>query len=102
MQRREAPASIFLVLLLPFGVSSGYALVTLSYLLAKAGLPTALVALIVSFSIWPQTWKVIWAPLVDNFLKAKTWYVMGSILTGLSFVALSSVSPSSKTALLRA
>lgn len=98
MQSREVPAPIFLLLLIPFGVSAGYAGVTLGFLLAKGGMPTAAIAAIVAFSVWPQTWKMLWAPLVDNFLKAKTWYVLGAVITGLAFVALSSIHASAETA----
>lgn len=96
--RKETPSAIFLVLVLPFGVSAGYVGVTLAFLLAKAGMPTAAVAAIVAFSIWPQSWKVLWAPVVDTTLNAKTWFVIGVVLTGLSIVALSVTPATLKTA----
>ena len=40
------------------------------------------------FRIWPQTWKMIWAPLVDTLLNARQWYVIGALSTGLTILAL--------------
>ncbi len=90
---RNPPPAAFLVLLVPFGVSSGYVSVTLAFMLAKAGMPTAAVAAIVAFSVWPQTWKVIWAPLVDTTLGAKAWYLIGAVLTAASIGAVGAVAP---------
>ena len=86
---KATPAATFLALLMPFGMSSGYVSVTLGFMLAKAHMPTAAIAVIVSYSVWPQTWKVFWAPLVDTTLNAKTWYVIGASLTGLTILGLS-------------
>jgi MFS family permease len=89
MMGRRTPAWAFLILVAPFGISAGYVGVTLAFLLAKAGMPTAAVAGIIAFSIWPQTWKVLWAPIIDTSLTAKTWHGLGVVLTGLSILALS-------------
>ena len=86
--QRRTPAPVFMVLLVPFGVSSGYVSVTLAFLLARAGMHTAAVAAVVSLSVWPQTWKMIWAPMVDTLLNARQWYVIGALSTGLSILAL--------------
>ena len=77
-----------MVLMMPFGVSSGYVSVTLAFLLSRAGMHTAAVAAVVSLSVWPQTWKMLWAPLVDTLLNARQWYVIGALSTGLSILAL--------------
>ena len=55
---------IFAVLFAPFGISSGYVQVTLAFLLGRAGLPTAVIGGLIALSIFPQTWKVLWAPLI--------------------------------------
>jgi predicted MFS family arabinose efflux permease len=88
MPRRQPPSALFLVLLLPFGVSSGYVSVTLGFVLAKAGLHTAAVAALVALSVWPQTWKVFWAPLVDTALPAKVWYCLGATSVAASIVLM--------------
>ncbi len=89
-----------MVLLMPFGVSSGYVSVTLAFLLSRAGMHTAAVAAVVSFSIWPQTWKMIWAPLVDTLLNARQWYVLGALSTGLTVLSLGLISATRSITLL--
>ena len=76
---RAAHPFVFLVLILPFGVMSGYLTVTLAYLLSQAGMSVEQVAELVAVSFIPQTWKFLWAPIADTTLTRKTWYVMGGI-----------------------
>ncbi|MHB9140784.1 MAG: MFS transporter [Paludibacter sp.] len=75
--------SIFMFLLLPFGVWSGYVTVTIGYMLTKAGLPLEKVAPIVALTLVPNVFKFIWAPLVDTTLTVKKWYIIASIVTAL-------------------
>jgi MFS family permease len=86
----KAPhTSVFLILLMPFGVSSGYVGVTLAFLLSAHGMKAAAIGGILALSILPQTWKVLWAPVVDTTLNAKTWYVLGALGVGLTIIAMS-------------
>jgi len=80
---------IFAVLFAPFGISSGYVSVTLAFLLARAGLPTAVVATLIALSIFPQTWKMFWAPLVDTVGNPKLWYGLGTATVGATVLAMS-------------
>ena len=98
--RRRTPAPVFMVLLMPFGVSAGYVSVTLAFLLSRAGMHTAAVAAIVSLSVWPQTLKMLWAPLVDTLLNARQWYVLGALSTGVSVLALGFISATPNTTIL--
>lgn len=79
---------LFLALLTPFGLSGGYVSVTLASLLADAGIRTAAIATIVAMSVWPQAWKVFWAPAVDTTLTSKAWYVIGAVLVGITILAM--------------
>jgi PAT family beta-lactamase induction signal transducer AmpG len=81
--------AIFLVLFTPFGASSGYVTVTLAYLLGANGLTAAAIAAIIAASVWPQTWKVFWAPLVDTTLNSKLWYVLGALGVGGAIIGAS-------------
>jgi PAT family beta-lactamase induction signal transducer AmpG len=80
---------IFAVLFAPFGISSGYVSVTLAFLLARAGLPTAVVATLIALSVFPQTWKMLWAPLVDTVGNPKLWYGLGTATVGATILAMS-------------
>lgn len=82
---------LFLPLFAPFGISAGYVQVTLGFMLAKAGLPIAVVGTLVALSVWPQTWKVLWAPIVDTTGNPKLWYGLGSALTGFTILAMSMI-----------
>ena len=84
-----ANAAIFLPLFTPFGISGSFVSVALGFQLGRAGLSAAAIAGLVALSIWPQTWKVLWAPLVDTIGDPKLWYVAGAVLSGLTLVAMS-------------
>ena len=80
---------VFAVLFAPFGISSGYVQVTLAFLLGRAGLPTAVIGGLIALSVFPQTWKVLWAPLVDTVGNPKLWYGLGAAATGFPILAMS-------------
>ena len=80
---------LFLPLFAPFGISSGYVTVTLGFLLGKAGLPVLTIAGLMALSVWPQTWKILWAPIVDTVGNPKLWYGLGAALVGLTILAMS-------------
>ena len=80
---------VFLPLFAPFGISAGYVSVTLGFLLARAGVPTAIIGALIALSIWPQTWKILWAPLVDTVGNPKLWYGLGTTLVGGTILLMS-------------
>jgi MFS family permease len=105
--RRTEPATarvphpfIYLVLILPFGVSSGYVTVTLAYQLAQGGLDAAQIAAVVAADLFPQTWKFLWAPVTDTTLTRKTWYLIGATLTAAGILACGMVPASAGVLLL--
>ena len=81
--------SVFMALVTPFGVANGYVTVTLAYVLAAKGLSVTAIGVLVGFSVLPQTWKVLWAPLLDTTLSPKLWYVIGAVGVGVSIMAMS-------------
>ncbi len=90
---RELPHPIvYLVLILPFGALSGYLTVALAYTLSQAGVSTAQVGALVALSLVPQTWKFLWAPIVDATLTRKGWYVIGAGLSALGVLAMGALS----------
>ncbi len=98
---RAPHSSVFLALIFPFGVSTGYVSVTLAYILAQRGLSVAAVGGVIALSTLPQTWKVLWAPLVDTTLSPKRWYLIGAVLTGSTILAMSLIgSPATALGLL--
>jgi len=77
----HAHPSIFLFLVLPFGVSGGFVTVTLAYLFSKAGISMEAIAGLSAATILPGVLKFLWAPLVDAFLTLKKWYLLSGIVT---------------------
>lgn len=78
---------LWLVLYLPYGVATGYVTVTLAWLLTHNGASVAAVATLASLGLAPNTWKVLWAPIVDTTLTAKRWFVIANLANAASLVA---------------
>ena len=83
------PSAVFLPLFAPFGISSGYVSVTLAFLLGRAGLSTLEITTIIAGTLWVQTWKVLWAPIIDTVGNPKLWYGLGATAIGATILAMS-------------
>ncbi|HVU21796.1 MAG TPA: MFS transporter [Rhizomicrobium sp.] len=83
----KAHPVLYLILFLPLGITNGYVVVTLAYLLAQKGVGVAAIAGLAAWSLFPQTWKVLWAPLVDTTLTIKRWYLLSATITGVLMIA---------------
>jgi MFS family permease len=92
---RAAHPIAFFVLYLPFGASSGFCNITLAFLLHQHGVSVPGVAGIVAMNYLPNTWKVLWAPVVDTTFTARIWYVIGvfACMTGFLIPGLISLGP---------
>ena len=72
---------LFLVLMIPFGASSGYVSVTLGALLEQGGVSVKEVAALLALSVLPHTLKFLWSPVVDVTLTPKKWYLLSALPT---------------------
>lgn len=79
---------VFLLLYIPFGACNGFVGVTIVYLLGRAGVDPVDIAILVSLSLFPQTIKFIYAPLVDLTFSRKKWFVFASITSAISIAVL--------------
>jgi PAT family beta-lactamase induction signal transducer AmpG len=86
---------------LPFGAVNGYLTVAIAYQLAQAGVSAESIGALIALSFMPQTWKFLWAPIVDLTLSSKSWYVIGAVLSALGalWMAVCSAPPVNLTAL---
>jgi MFS transporter, PAT family, beta-lactamase induction signal transducer AmpG len=75
--RTTSPLAIFF-LVLPYGISSGYATVTLPFVLTQAGFPVAVSASIVAIGISSNIWRFLWGPVADLTLTPRRWYLLGT------------------------
>jgi len=80
---RHAHPIVFLFLILPFGTMSGYLTVAVAYRLSQAGLGVDQIAGLVAVAFIPQTWKFLWAPVVDTTLGRKTWYLLAAVFSAI-------------------
>jgi MFS transporter, PAT family, beta-lactamase induction signal transducer AmpG len=83
---------VFSLLIIPFGAVSGYVTVALAYSLSQSGMTVAQIGILSAIYFTPQTWKFLWAPVVDATLTRKTWYLLGSGLSTLSIVVTAACS----------
>ena len=79
--------SVFTLLILPYGIMSGYVTVTLAYLFAKEGISVDKIAALVAGILLPHIFKFIWAPLVDSTLSLKKWYLIANFASALGILA---------------
>jgi MFS family permease len=87
MSERRLHPIVFMFLILPFGMMSGYLTVAVAYTLAKAGASVEQIAGLIAISFIPHTWKFAWAPIADTTLSRKSWYVIAAVLSAVGFVA---------------
>ena len=73
---KTSPVSIFF-LVLPYGISSGFATVTLPFLLVQHGFSVSAAASITALGLSANIWRFVWAPLTDLTLSLHKWYLIG-------------------------
>ncbi|MGH6875845.1 MAG: hypothetical protein ACREHV_00550, partial [Rhizomicrobium sp.] len=78
---------LYAMLFMPMGITNGYTVITLAYLLSKAGVSVGLIAGLVGLSLFPLTWRALWAPMVDTTLSIRGWYLISAAASGLLMAA---------------
>ena len=78
----------YLVMFLPYSLPQGFLTVALAYGLAKAHVPTVAIAGVIALQLAPNTWKVLWAPVVDCVWTYKRWYWVGGVANAVLLAAL--------------
>ena len=76
LNSRHVHPWIFMVLIIPFGVVSGYVAVTLACQLQRSGVSVGQIAALVALGVLPHTWKFFWAPVIDVTLNQKKWHLL--------------------------
>jgi MFS transporter, PAT family, beta-lactamase induction signal transducer AmpG len=76
-QRTQTEPVTVLFLVLPYGISSGFASVTLPFLLIQHGFSVATAASVTALGLSANIWRFIWAPLTDLTLSLHEWYLIG-------------------------
>ncbi|MEJ6007556.1 hypothetical protein WG899_18570 [Paucibacter sp. AS339] len=86
-QKVPHPA-FFMFLIAPFGAATGFTGVCVAYLLAQAHVSAELIATMLAMNYIPQTWKFLWAPVIDLTLTRKRWFAIGMVGLVFSMLAL--------------
>jgi MFS family permease len=82
-----APAFFFLVL--PAGISNGFASITLPFVLTQHGFSVGAAASVVAVGLSANLWRFLWGPVADLTLTARRWYLVGLITAAVTLVLLS-------------
>ncbi len=77
---------VFAVLALVNGVFQSYLVVPLPYLLRGAGYSVDRIGAMVAFALLPMTIYFLWSPLLDVWLRRRTWIVLLAGVSGLMLV----------------
>ena len=85
---RPVAPFLFFILFLPFGASAGFVQVTIGFLAHRAGVGDAAVAALVAMNLLPQTWKFLWAPLVDTAWRRRNWYLAANLVSSAAILAM--------------
>lgn len=92
MPRRETTRPLtFFFLLLPYGISTGFASITLPYFLTQAGFSVANAAAIVALGVSTNVWLFMWGPLVDLTLTPRRWYLLAVGVSAATLFLLGTV-----------
>ena len=90
--RSTSPFTFFL-LVLPYGISGGFASVPLPFVLTQAGFPVALSASIVAIGISSNIWRFLWGPVADLTLTPRRWYLLGLAAGAVTLLLMSLMPP---------
>ncbi len=85
--RSTSPVTICL-LVLPYGISGGFATVTLPFALTRAGFSVGAAASIVAFALSSNIWRFAWGPVADLTLTLRRWYLIGVVACAVSLLVL--------------
>jgi PAT family beta-lactamase induction signal transducer AmpG len=86
--RKLPPPYLFAILLYPFGAIGGYLGVAIAYDLTQNGVSVAAVGGLIAVSYIPNTWKFLWAPIIDTTLTPRIWYVGSAVLLAIGTVVM--------------
>lgn len=93
--RRVPHPGVFMILIVPFGMLSGFLTVAVAYELSQAGVSVEQIAGLIALSFVPHTWKFLWAPLADITLGRKSWYVLAAVTSAAGLLATAAAPPTS-------
>jgi MFS transporter, PAT family, beta-lactamase induction signal transducer AmpG len=88
MRSKPPHPSIWMILFLPFGATSGFVSVTIGYVARQQGLGDAAIAGLVAINTLPHTFKFLWAPIPDTAFTRRGWYFISNIVSTITLITL--------------
>jgi MFS family permease len=82
------------LLTLPFGLATGYANVTVPYLLRARGVSMVLVATVTQVATLPHVIKLLWSPALDSGPPRRLWFFGAVFATAACLAADGFIAPS--------
>lgn len=73
---------VFVLMPLPYGIFLGYIQTPLPYLLRQVGYPVDQIGSMVAFVLLPMALYFLWSPVVDFWLRRRTWMITLSAVSG--------------------
>src|SRR5271165_6191887 len=83
--RRNSPPWLLGFTNLPYGVSGAYVGVAMPFLLHKAGVPVATIAIAGAMALLPSAYKIFWVPILDLGIRRRTWLMLAACLSAVCF-----------------
>ncbi len=87
-QQEHIPPFYFFLIILPSGISQGFATVVMPFLLTQNGFSVSSVATIVATAVSANLFRFVWGPVVDLSLSLKKWYWISLLGIVASFLSL--------------
>jgi hypothetical protein len=89
MQDSRSSPFTFFFLMLPVGIGTGFATVTLPFIMTRAGFPVATSASIVALGISANIWGFVLGPVIDLTLSLRRWTAIGLAILASGLLLLS-------------
>jgi len=88
-----SPPLVYFFLVLPWGISGGFLIVTLPFVLSELEWSVGAIATLVAIGSSSNLWRFAWSPVVDLTLSTRTWYLLGLVSAATAIGALGVIPP---------
>src|SRR4051812_11598740 len=82
-QAKHLPPALFGLLIIPFGIVTGYCGVTLPRVFEQQGATTTAVAAFQAFALQPHSFKFVIEPALDARWRKRSWFVWSIVITAV-------------------
>ena len=91
---RYLAAPWWALLTVPFGLATGYANITVPYVLRGRGVSMTLIATVTQIATLPHVIKLLWSPALDSGPPRRSWFFAAIFLTAACLAANGFIPPS--------